>query len=53
MSDGTLPAPLGTGVCRGNQAQELHEFLGGIDAREVAEFGTMVTATVNCTPRQA
>jgi hypothetical protein len=37
--DGALPAPLGPRVGRGTQAQELHEFLGDIDAREVAECG--------------
>jgi hypothetical protein len=37
--DGALPALLGPGVLQGNQAQELHEFLGGIEARQVAEFG--------------
>jgi hypothetical protein len=34
-----LPASLGTGVFRGDQAQKLHEFSGGLKACQVANVG--------------
>jgi hypothetical protein len=35
----TLSASLASRVVRGHQPQEFHQFSGGIEAREIAEFG--------------
>ena len=39
FGDRTLPASLTTGIFGRNEAQELHQLSGGLEAREVAEFG--------------